>query len=303
MPLFSVILPAHNAAQTLPQTVASLQAQTCTDWEAIVVEDQSTDTTWQVACDLARPEPRLRVMRNTGKGPSAARNLGAAEARGEILAFCDADDLWTSTKLDGTAAALQGADAVFGRIGFFDGTPTHVRTHSTVPAAPVTIPVLMGENPVCTLSNLSLRKQDFDALEGFRTDMVHNEDLEFLIRLVGRGLILQGVDSLHVLYRLSPLGLSADLDAMQAGRATALETARRFGFRPDPRSEAVHLRYLARRALRLDLPGTALRLALRGLARAPRAFLSPLRRGALVSGGALVAPILPRALRRSLFCH
>lgn len=307
MPLISVVIPVFNAKATLPATIRSLQAQSLTDWEAILVEDGSTDASWQVAKDLSAKDHRITVLRNPGKGPSAARNFGALkQARGEMIAFCDADDLWCPGKLADVAAVLTSgkAEASFGQIGFFRDNPAHVRTRSTVPSGPVSIPMLMGENPVCTMSNLAIRRDVFLSTGGFREDMVHNEDLEFLIRLVGQGHRLIGLDTEHVLYRLSPHGLSADLPAMRAGRNAALKTAASFGFAPDARSEAIHLRYLARRALRLDaVPRVVRGLVWDGLRSDAGAFLLPVRRGGLIALSALIQPVLPRGLRRALFSN
>lgn len=306
MTLISVVIPVYNAADTLPATLASLTAQIHRDWQAILVEDGSTDASWAIARSLADQDPRLKLLRNPGKGPSAARNHGARHANGDILAFCDADDLWERTKLRDVATALAApdTDATFGQIAFFREDPQIIRTRSRVPAGPVTVPMLMGENPVCTLSNLSLRRATFQTLGGFREDIVHNEDLEFLIRLVGAGHRLIGTDAQHVLYRLSPTGLSADLTAMRAGRRSALATAARLGFRPSPASEAVHLRYLARRALRLGAPAHIVRRLVRdGCRTDASAFLRPLRRGGLIALAALLLPFLPRRIRRFLFSN
>lgn len=307
MPLISVIIPVYNAAETLEQTIAALQTQSFTDWEAILVEDGSSDESLQVAEMLRDQDPRLTLLHNPGKGPSIARNFGALGcARGEILAFCDADDLWEPGKLAGVAEALtQGpADAVFGVTGFFRDDPAQIRSRSTIPASPVTVSMLMGENPVCTLSNLSVRRSVFATLGGFREDMVHNEDLEFLIRLVGRGHRLEGIDADHVRYRLSPSGLSADLDAMRAGREEALRTAASFGHAPEPRAEAIHLRYLARRALRLGAPAALVRrLVVEGCRADVCAFLLPVRRGALIALAATLLPLLPRPMCRALFSN
>ncbi|WP_417204936.1 glycosyltransferase family 2 protein [Antarctobacter sp.] len=303
---FTIVIPACNAAETLPATLASLTAQGFADWEALVVDDGSTDATRALVKEAAQADSRIVLLVNPGKGPSDARNFGAARARGQILTFCDADDLWEPDKLAGLAQAFDatGSDALFGQIGFFNVDPQSLGTLSTVPAGAVTVQMLLGENPVCTMSNLSVRAEVFAALGGFRADMVHNEDLEFLIRLVGEGCVLRGIDRLHVRYRASTGGLSADLDRMQRGRAEALKTARRYGVAPDARAEAVHLRYLARRALRLDQgPHIARRLALRGMRLSPRAFLMPPRRGVATAGAALIAPCLPTALRRALFAH
>lgn len=304
-PRFSIVMPCRNAARTLPDTIASLQAQTEPRWEAICLDDGSTDETAALLAAAAARDPRLRVVRLDGVGPSRARNHGVRDhAAAPIIAFCDADDLWQPDKLArlGAAFAPDGPAAVFGQVAFYDGDRTARMRLSTMPARPLGIAGLLAENPVCTMSNLSVRREVFLATGGFDETMVHNEDLDWLVRLVGEGHRVIGDPALHVLYRANPRGLSADLLRMEAGRRAALATAARYGVRPDARAEAVYARYLARRALRLDAgPWIALRYALRGIAASPAAFLLPLRRGAATLAAALAAPALPRRLRQRLF--
>ncbi|MBR9842692.1 MAG: glycosyltransferase family 2 protein [Rhodobacteraceae bacterium] len=307
MTLISVVIPVYNAAETLPATISALQEQSFTNWEAILVEDGSTDNSWSVAETLAQKDSRLKLLRNPRKGPSAARNHGAlTQANGEIIAFCDADDLWQRDKLRDVALYLSRGDvqAVFGQVGFFHQDPSHIETCSHVPQGDVTVPMLMGENAVCTLSNLSLRRDTFQSLGGFREDLVHNEDLEFLIHLVGAGHRLTGIHAPHVLYRLSHNGLSADLDKMRISRMAALKTAARLGYRPDPRAEAIYLRYLARRALRIGAPASTTRkLVVEGCRQNATAFLLPARRGVLIALAALLLPCLPQTTRQYLFAN
>ncbi|APE42415.1 glucosyl transferase [Sulfitobacter alexandrii] len=305
MPLFSIILPCFNAEATITDTLASLSAQSFADWEAICVDDGSTDATAFLVRKAARRDPRIRLVSNTGKGPSDARNMGAlACASGDLLAFCDADDLFVPGKLSHLRDILsdRSIDAVFGRIGFFQSVPGDSGVFSTVPARDLTIDMLLGENPVCTMSNITVRRGVFERSGGFDPAMVHNEDLDWLIRLVGLGARVVGVDLLHTWYRTSPGGLSTDLDAMLAGRARAVETAASFGVRPSNRSHAIHHRYLARRALRMADSRTApLRHTVHGMIRSPAGFLCPPRRGVPTFLGALAALLLPRAFRQSLF--
>ena len=305
-PDVSVVIPAFNAAGTLPATLRSLARQDAACWEAVVVDDGSHDGTPELVERAMAADGRIRLLRNPRKGPSAARNHGAAEARGGLIACCDADALWQPQKLRRMADVFADTtvDAAYGRIGFFSHAPEDARVFSTVPRGDLDIRTLTGENPVCTMSNLVVRSDRFHASGGFDETLVHNEDLEWLIRLVGSGERVVGVDETLVWYRNSSFGLSADFAAMRRGRAAALDAARRFGVTPDARAEAIHLRYLARRALRLDAGrGLALRLASEGLARSPRGFLSDPRRGGLTMLGALVAPVLTRSMRRALFAR
>ncbi|QQA44723.1 glycosyltransferase family 2 protein [Pelagovum pacificum] len=306
MPDISIIIPCYNAEATVLDTLESLKRQTVTDWEAIFVDDGSTDGTEVLLRHAAEVDPRVRIVRNPGKGPSDARNFGAMRlAEGQLIAFCDADDLWRAGKLAEVRDAFHdpATDAVYGRIGFFRDTPADATVFSTVPEGALTIDMLLGENPVCTMSNITLRRDVFRASGGFDRTMVHNEDLEWLIRLVGTGARVRGLPLLQTWYRTSLGGLSTDLAAMREGRARALRTAVRFGVTPSGRSHAIHHRYLARRALRLGAPGrTALGHAIAGLVRSPSGFFSPVRRGALTLAASTIASLLPRSLRRALFC-
>ena len=91
MPVVSVVIPAFNRTDTILRSVTSVVAQTFADWEAIVVDDGSTDDTAAIATGF---DPRIRIIRQENQGLSAARNTGVAAARGEYLAFLDSDDEW-----------------------------------------------------------------------------------------------------------------------------------------------------------------------------------------------------------------
>lgn len=305
MPRFSIIIPCFNAQDTIISTIASIISQSETDWEMICVDDGSTDQTCTLIEQETHNDPRVRLVSNTGKGPSAARNMGALkEASGDLIAFCDADDQWTKAKLADlwevfTDSSIEGA---YGQIGFFAKTPSDASVFSTVPATDLSIDMLLGENPVCTMSNITLRRSAFAKSRGFDVEIVHNEDLEWLIRLVGQGARIIGIRSLQTWYRTSLGGLSADLDAMLSGRQRALETAKTFGVIPSNKSHAIHHRYLSRRALRLGTGRThALGYALQGFAHSPVGFLTPFRRGAFTLVGAASAAVLPRNISRALF--
>ena len=305
MPRFSVIIPCFNAETTIGQTLSSLCAQTCQDWEAICIDDGSTDRTCDRIAAWAAQDHRITLARNPRQGPSAARNVGAMElARGEIIAFCDADDIWTADKLADLAQVftVPHVDGVFGEIAFFSTRPGDTAVRSTAPSRPLDVEMLMGENPVCTMSNIAVRRARICASGGFDESFLHNEDLDWLIRLVADGAHIIGLPRLHVYYRRSANGLSADLEAMEHGRRMALRSAARRGFHPSGRAHATHCRYLARRALRLGhARPAALRHALSGIAHSPAGFLLPVKRGLPTLAAALCALALPRRVTRRLF--
>jgi glycosyltransferase involved in cell wall biosynthesis len=88
----SIVLPAYNAAPTIGRAVASVRAQTFSDWELIAVDDGSTDGTREMLEDIARGDPRVRVIGRAHQGVVAALNAGLAAAEGEFIARMDADD-------------------------------------------------------------------------------------------------------------------------------------------------------------------------------------------------------------------
>jgi teichuronic acid biosynthesis glycosyltransferase TuaG len=113
-PAVSVVTPAWNATSTLAETVASVQAQTRADWEMLIVDDGSTDGTRVLAEALAAGDARIRVLGWTGRqGAAAARNAGIRAARGRVVAFLDADDLWRPEKLAVQIGYMEATGAAF----------------------------------------------------------------------------------------------------------------------------------------------------------------------------------------------
>lgn len=105
MPKVSVIIPAYNAMNYLPATLESLLNQTFEDFEAIVVNDGSSDETEEWVSQIESPKVKLISQQN--KGLAGARNTGIAHAQGDYIAFLDADDLWEPTKLTKQVAVLE----------------------------------------------------------------------------------------------------------------------------------------------------------------------------------------------------
>ncbi len=128
--MISVIVPFLNMRRYLPDAVDSVYRQTCSDWELLLVDDGSDDGGAEFALEIAGRDPqRVRVLLpspSSARGASAARNRGLRVARGDYIAFLDADDIWLPDKLERQRAILEESPAAamtFARVQYFFDNP------------------------------------------------------------------------------------------------------------------------------------------------------------------------------------
>lgn len=107
-PVVSIVLPVLDRATSVLTAIASVRAQTLTDWELLVVDDGSTDASAEVVELVAAQDARVRLLRGDHAGVSAARNRAAAAARGHYVAWLDSDNAWEPHFLQTAVAALHG---------------------------------------------------------------------------------------------------------------------------------------------------------------------------------------------------
>lgn len=110
-PRVSVVVPAYNATRWIGRTIESVLRQIFTDYELIVIDDGSTDDLDRALEPYLARSDRIRVVRQDNRGLAAARNRGVSEARAELVAPLDADDIWHPAFLQETVAALDGDPA------------------------------------------------------------------------------------------------------------------------------------------------------------------------------------------------
>ena len=118
----AVVIPIYNYAHFLPEALQSVIGQTMTDWECVIVDDGSTDSTPEVAARYVARDPRIRYVRQENRGPSAARNTGLRASSAPYVQFLDADDKLAASKLEIQARFLDehpGVDLVYGLATFF----------------------------------------------------------------------------------------------------------------------------------------------------------------------------------------
>lgn len=112
--LVSIVVPVFNACRYLEETVRSVQSQSYSDWELLLVDDCSTDGSVELIQRLAASDGRIRCIRQAANGGAArARNRGVSEAGGRYIAFLDADDLWKPQKLERELEFMEKTSAAF----------------------------------------------------------------------------------------------------------------------------------------------------------------------------------------------
>ncbi len=192
----SVLIAAYDVAGCIPRALASVQAQTCRDWEAIVVDDGSSDGTSAIVAALARDDPRIRLLRHERNvGPSGARNTALDAARGDWVAVLDADDSWRADRLERMLAAAErtGAEFVADNQIFFDDTlkrEVGVAMNLAADVDPLTIEILFANEREDSPLRLGLIKPLIrrDAIRGrnlrYDETLRYAEDLDFYARLI-----------------------------------------------------------------------------------------------------------------------
>lgn len=182
-PRISVIVPVRNGMPWLEEQLRALAAQKCSvPWEVIVADNGSTDGSRELAeAWAAQYDNFFTVDAPQRRGAPAARNAGVRVARGEFLAFCDADDYVLAGWLSACVEALTTADVVAGMFDFW--TLNGIAPSANVPAAYRQL----GFLPAGLGANLAVRRAAFDAVGGFEEDEPIGEDIDLCWQLQLRG--------------------------------------------------------------------------------------------------------------------
>jgi len=218
MPLISVIIPVYNAERTVLETIGSVQQQSLTDFELIVIDDGSTDDTFE-RLERVR-DRRLRVFTYENGGPSAARNRGIGHARGEFISFIDADDLWTPDKLELQLAALRRhphAGVAYSWTAFIDEDGRFLFAKEPLWFEGNVFRELVVNNFIGSGSNVLIRRECVESVGRFDSRFSHGEDWDYLLRASVRWPFVV-VPAYQVLYRLAA-GSRRAIPAMPRGRS------------------------------------------------------------------------------------
>lgn len=200
--LVSIIMAAYNAADTLPTAVESVLAQTYADFELLIVDDCSSDSTRAVAQRFRTQDSRVRLLCNEQNvGVSRTRRRGLEAARGEWIAILDSDDAWRPDKLEKQAALQQrtGAPLLYTGSAFMDadGRPMDWVLH--VPAT-LNYRQLLKQNLLSNSSAL-VRRDLYERYSVINDDL--HEDFATWLQILHSGCTACGVDEPLLLYRIA----------------------------------------------------------------------------------------------------
>ncbi|MGD0167536.1 MAG: glycosyltransferase [Gaiellaceae bacterium] len=215
-PRVSVVMPAYQAASTIGAAISSVLSQTFRDLEIVVVDDGSTDTTPAVVAALPGP---IRLIRQENSGVAVARNRGIDAANGELITFCDADDLLFDKHLETLVAIYEAhkrvvvtANSYFLFPGGIDRS--RLRYKGRFPSFEEQRRAILEQN-IVSIQTLFPRRL-IEEIGRFDETKRRAEDWDFWMRAVFAGnRIVLSRRPLSII-RLVPTGLSSDRDAMDA---------------------------------------------------------------------------------------
>jgi glycosyltransferase involved in cell wall biosynthesis len=176
--VISVIVPVRNGMPWLEQQLRALVQQECQEpWEVVVADNDSTDNSRLLAQEWVDRSPKIRLVDASNvRGPGATRNAGVGAAQGELLAFCDADDVVHPGWLMAHVSALAEADM---SAGVFDAWSLNGLPAPSPPSyAPPPGMTLFGFLPAAGSGNLAFRRRAFEDLGGFTEDLMTGEDFD-----------------------------------------------------------------------------------------------------------------------------
>ncbi len=269
LPAISVIIPLYNKAAYVRRCVASIQVQTMRDFEVVVIDDGSTDTSYEDFRRATADDPRFRIIRQANGGVSRARNAAIAECRADWVAFLDADDEWTPGFLRSILGAIEQSPAavVVGsafkviqdeqrefirRARFASNTSVGIAEFFHSWAQLGNCPLFIGAS--------AAKRSELQAIGGFVPGMNLGEELLVFIRLLDRGKLAYVTKPLAT-YHLSAggsLSTSPSVAALRSHTPLLHELARqvKLGHCPRPVYRKwldMQADYLIHKGMRTDL--------------------------------------------------
>ncbi|MBE8965317.1 glycosyltransferase [Nostocales cyanobacterium LEGE 12452] len=223
--IISVIIPAYNSEKTIKETIQSVLNQTSANFELIIINDGSQDSTLDIITQIK--DPRIKVFSYPNAGGNVSRNRGLNLAVGEFVSFLDADDLWTSDKLQSQLKALQENATVtvaYSWTDYIDENGEIVLSGTHVTANGDVYEKLLVTNFLENGSNPLIRREALIELGGFDEYLCAAQDWDMWLRLACKFDFIC-VPCPQILYRISPNSVSSNLVRQEKACLQVLERA------------------------------------------------------------------------------
>lgn len=205
-PLISIITPCFNAEKYISQTIQSVQSQSYQNWEILIVDDGSSDGSWDLLRELEKQDSRIRAFQQKNQGPAIARNAALEKARGKYVCFLDADDLWLPHKLETQMRFMEAHDAAlsFSQYRRFESSIDQTGRLIEVPKT-VTYRELLPHNVIATLTTMV----NVEKTGPLRMLNEPYDDFILWLSILKKGFVGYGIQQDLARYRIVPGSVSS----------------------------------------------------------------------------------------------
>lgn len=207
--LVSIITPMYNAEKFVENTIKSVLNQTYSQWEMLIVDDCSTDSSAEIVKSYATKDSRIKYLKSdSNKGVSNARNMALASAKGQFIAFLDSDDMWYESKLEKQINFMKKNNytITFTAYELIDEDNNKLNKIINIPEKVDYKNLLKSNSLGCLTVVIDRSKVDFD----IRMSGVRHEDYALWLSILKSGHVAHGINEVLALYRKSNNSLSGN---------------------------------------------------------------------------------------------
>jgi len=213
-PIVSIIIPSYNHEKYLEFAINSVINQTFKDWELIVVDDGSTDSSVEIIKKYTAIDNRIKCIIQSNQDAPNAINRGIKESRGAYISILNSDDAFHPTKIKESIDVLSmGAEFVFGKIKIIDENNIEINTKNervdwineklnNPTEQPSLEKLIKNINYVVTTTNFVFKKDIIEKVGFFHEKLHYGHDYNFLIRAYGFGVKISFISNYHNFYRI-----------------------------------------------------------------------------------------------------
>ena len=216
--LISIIIPCYNAEKYIAETIQSVLNQTYTNWELIIVNDGSTDSSIEIINSFLENKKKIQLINKPNSGVADTRNKGLEIAQGQLITFLDADDVWHNTNLEKKVNFLTSTDydVVYSYCQMIDEQSKPIDR------------ILKGEDNLKIEDFLSLKanyntapsgvlfkKQVLDKIKGYDVNLSNNADQDILIQTLANGFKIGVLSEVLWNYRIHATNMSKNVEVLE----------------------------------------------------------------------------------------